>query len=223
MGPGQLSQESQDTGPFTNVSVMGILVREYALCVQTSSGARDAHQRKELEYMTNLGRTKRRQLLKGAGTLSALGALTALGKPAVAFANSTNAAQGPEGSWFFTVTASSSSGLPSPIVGLETYAAGGGYTETDQLSFMPSTLATPGHGSWKRTGERTFLLTYLTLNHDTAGTFQGTSKIRQVATLNDAGDAYSGSGNFDVYDVQGTILLSGTFTIHATRIRVEAP
>jgi hypothetical protein len=173
--------------------------------------------------MTDLGKTKRRQLLKSAGVLSALGALTALGGPMTAFAKNTDAGQGPEGSWLFTVTATSSSGLPSPIMGIETYAAGGGYTETDQLSFMPSSLATPGHGSWKRTGERTFLLTYLTLNYDTKGTFQGTSKIRQIAKLNEAGNAYSGSGNFDVYDVQGNVILSGTFTIQATRIQVETP
>lgn len=172
--------------------------------------------------MTDSRKTKRRHLLKGAGILGTLGALIALGWPMAAFAKNT-VDQGPEGSWLFTVTATSSSGLPSPVLGLETYVAGGGYTETDQLSFMPSSLATPGHGSWKRTGERTFLLTYLTLNHDMQGTFQGTSKIRQVATLNETGDAYKGSGNFDVYDVHGNVLVAGTFTIQATRIRVEAP
>ena len=171
--------------------------------------------------MIDPGKTKRRQLLKGVGALSALGALTALGTPIAAFAKNTDAGQGPEGSWLFTVTATSSSGLPSPIIGFETYAAGGGYTETDQLSFMPSSLATPGHGAWKRTGDRTFLLTYLTLNHDTKGTFQGTSKIRQIATLNEAGNAYSGSGNFDVYDVHGKVILFGTFSVRATRILVE--
>ena len=174
--------------------------------------------------MIDLGQTKRRQLLiRGAGVLSALGALTALGRPMEVFAKNTDAGQGPEGSWLFTVTTTSSSGLPSPIIGVETYAAGGGYTETDQLSFMPSTLATPGHGSWKRTGERTFLMTYLTLNHDPQGTFQGTSKIRQIATLNEARNAYSGSGSFDVYDVHDNVILSGTFSVQATRIQVETP
>jgi hypothetical protein len=173
--------------------------------------------------MTGPSKTKRRQFLKGAAALSSLGALAALGSPTAASAKNTDSGQGPEGSWLFTVTATSSSGLPSPIIGIETYAAGGGYTETDQLSFMPSSLATPGHGSWKRTGERAFLLTYLTLNYDTKGTFQGTSKIRQIATLNEAGNTYSGSGNFDVYDVHGNVVLSGTFTIQATRIQVERP
>jgi hypothetical protein len=45
--------------------------------------------------MANLVRTKRRQLVKGAGVLSALGALTALGQPMAAFAESTGAGQGP--------------------------------------------------------------------------------------------------------------------------------
>jgi hypothetical protein len=177
--------------------------------------------KKEVRKMTDLRKTKRRQLLKGAGVLSALGALTAFGSPMAAFARNNDAGQGPEGSWLYTVTPTSSSGLPSQVLGLETYAVGGGYTETDQLSFMPSTLATPGHGSWKLTGERTFLLTYITLNHDANGTFQGTSKIRQVATLNQTWTTYSGSGKFDIYDVQGNVILSGTFTIQAKRIRVE--
>jgi len=173
--------------------------------------------------MTDLGKTKRRQLLKSAGALSALGALAALESPTAAFAQNTHAGQGPEGSWLYTVTATSSSGPPSTVLGLETYSAGGGYIETDQFSFMHSSLATPGHGSWKLTGARTFLLTYINLSYDTHGTPQGTTKIRQVATLNQAGTAYSGTGNFGVYDVHGNVILSGTFTIKATRIGVESP
>lgn len=106
--------------------------------------------------MTNLGRTKRRQLLKGAGALSALGALTAFASPRAVFAKNTAEGQGPEGSWLVTITDISASGLPSSILALETDSAGGGYTATDQLSFMPFSLANPAHGSWKRTGERTF-------------------------------------------------------------------
>ena len=64
--------------------------------------------------MTDPGKTKRRQLLKGAGALSALGALTALGSPMAAFAKNSDAGQGPEGSWLFTVTATSSSDLSHP-------------------------------------------------------------------------------------------------------------
>ena len=172
--------------------------------------------------MTDQGKTTRRQLLKGAAALSSLGALAALGGPMTAFAKNTNNDQGPEGSWLYTATITNP-GPPVTELGLETYAAGGGYVETDQLSFMPGTLASPGHGSWKNTGKRTFLLTFLNLTHDAVGTPQGTFKVRQVATLSEDGNAYSGSGSFDGYDVSGNVIFSGTFTITAVRIAVEKP
>jgi len=167
-------------------------------------------------------KTTRRQLLKGAGALSSLGALVALGSPTAAFANNANEDQGPEGSWLYTATITNP-GPPFTELGLETYAAGGGYVGIDQLSFTPGSLATPGHGSWKSTGKRTFLLTFLNLTYDAAGTPQGTSKVRQVATLSEDGNAYSGSGSFDIYDLSGNVVLAGTFTITAVRIAVEKP
>ena len=166
--------------------------------------------------------TTRRQLLKSAGALSSLGALAALGSPTAAFAKSANEDQGPEGSWLYTVTITDSDPTFTEL-GLETYGAGGGYVGIDQLSFTPGSLATPGHGSWKSTGKRTFLLTFLNLTYDAAGTPQGTSKVRQVATLSEDGNAYSGSGNFDGYDVSGSVIFSGAFTITAVRIALEKP
>ena len=172
--------------------------------------------------MTDQGKTTRRQLLKGAGALSSLGALAALGSPTTAFAKNTNDDQGPEGSWLYTATITNP-GPPFTELGLETYVAGGGYVGIDQLSFTPGSLATPGHGSWKSTGKRTFLLTFLNLTHDAVGTPQGTFKVRQVATLSEHGNAYSGSGSFDIYDLSGNVVLAGTFTITAVRIAVEKP
>lgn len=167
-------------------------------------------------------KTTRRQLLKGAGVLSSLGALAALGRPMAAFAKNANEDQGPEGSWLYTVTMTNP-GPPLTELGLETYAAGGGYVGVDQLSFTPGSLATPGHGSWVSAGKRTFLLTFLYLNHDEAGNPQGTTKVRQIATLSEDGNAYSGSGSFDGYDVSGSVIFSGAFTITAVRIAVEKP
>ena len=166
--------------------------------------------------------TTRRQLLKGAAALSSLGALAALGSPTAAFAKNADEDQGPEGSWLYTVTITNP-GPPFTELGLETYAADGGYVGIDQLSFTPGSLATPGHGSWKSTEKRTFVLTFLNLTYDAAGTPQGTSKVRQVATLSEDGNAYSGSGSFDGYDVSGNVIFSGAFTITAVRIAVEKP
>jgi hypothetical protein len=131
-----------------------------------------------------------------------------------------NLLQGPQGSWLYTVT------IPGYTwQGIETYSAGGGYTEADQLSFTPTAVASAGHGAWKMTGGNTFDLTYLNLTFDSfsSGNPTGTLKVRQTTTISKDGDAYTGSGDYTYYDLDGNPMLSGTFTITAKRIVVEAP
>jgi len=45
--------------------------------------------------------------------------------------------------------------------------------------------------------------------------------VRESATLNKTGDAYSGSGTFEIRDLQGIPIRSGVATVQATRIKVE--
>ena len=172
--------------------------------------------------MTTLVKTKRRLLLRGAAVLTALVVLAALGSPVTALAQN-SASQGPEGSWLYTVTIPNPPSAPIVFLGTETYSAGGGYVEADQLSFMPGSLATAGHGAWKSTGERTFLLTYVNLTYDGNGNPTGTSKVRQTTRLARTGNSYSGSGDYAYYDLNGNVVLSGTITITASRILVESP
>ena len=178
--------------------------------------------------------TKSCQFLKlSAAVLTVLVALIPLGAPAAATAQDTAASkaefsgwppqrQGPEGSWLYTAT------IPGyTFQGIETYSAGGGYTEADQLSFSPSAVASAGHGAWKMTGANTLNLTYLNLTFDgfSTGNPTGTLKVRQTTTINKSGNSYTGSGDFTYYDLDGNPIpsISGTFTITATRIVVEAP
>ena len=163
--------------------------------------------------------------------LTALAALIPLGAPAAAVAqNATDLKaqwigslpQGPEGSWLYIVT------IPGyTFQGIETYSAGGGYTEADQLSFNPVAVASAGHGAWKMTGVRTFDLTYLNLTFDSfsIGNPTGTLKVRQTTTIGKSGNSYTGSGDYTYYDLDGNPIpsISGTFTIRATRIVVQAP
>jgi hypothetical protein len=93
--------------------------------------------------------------------------------------------------------------------------------EADQLSFTPGYLATAGHGGWKSTGKDGFLLTYMNLTYDANGNPTGTGKVRQTTTI--SGNSYSGSGDYAYYDVYGNVVASGTFTITAKRILVQAP
>jgi len=128
-----------------------------------------------------------------------------------------------EGSWLYTVSIPNPSGPPIVFQGVETYAAGGGYSEADQLSFTPGYLATAGHGAWRLTGDRTFLLTYVNLTYDPAGNATGSSKVRQIMKLDHQGKNYTGSGDFTYYDLNGKVVAAGTFTITAQRIMVQAP
>ena len=159
--------------------------------------------------------------------LAVLGALIPLGVSTAAAAQNTaqfgpNLSQGPEGSWLYTVT------IPGyTFQGIETYSAGGGYTEADQLSFNPIAVASAGHGAWKMTGGNTFNLTYINLTFDafSSGNPTGTLKVRQTTRIDRSGNSYTGSGDYTYYDLHGNPLLniSGTFTITATRIVVEPP
>lgn len=162
-------------------------------------------------------KTNIRQLFKSTALVALF--LTMLGNSASAFAQDND---GPEGSWIYTVT------IPGyTFLGIETYSAGGGYTEADQLSFLPIAVASAGHGAWQNAGKDRFLLTYVNLTFDgfSTGNPTGVLKVRQTATINKAGNSYSGSGDYTYYDLTGKPIpgLSGTFTITATRILVQAP
>jgi hypothetical protein len=159
--------------------------------------------------------------------LTILVALISLGVPTVVAAQnsaqfSLSLPQGPEGSWLYTVT------IPGyTFQGIETYSAGGGYTEADQLSFSPIAVASAGHGAWKMTGGNTFNLTYINLTFDafSSGNPTGTLKVRQTTTIDKSGNSYTGSGDYTYYDLDGNPIpiISGTFTITAKRIVVQAP
>ncbi|MGA8233928.1 MAG: hypothetical protein WB795_20800 [Candidatus Acidiferrales bacterium] len=56
---------------------------------------------------------------------------------------------------------------------------------------------------------------------NTNGNPTGSSKVRQTTKLE--GNCCTGSGDYAYYDVNGNVVLSGTFTITATPILVEAP
>ena len=162
-----------------------------------------------------------------AVALAILGGLIPLGVPTLAVAQNTaqfsaSLPQGPEGSWLYTVT------IPGyTFQGIETYSAGGGYTEADQLSFSPIAVASVGHGAWKMTGGNTFDLTYLNLTFDafSSGNPTGTLKVRQTTRIDKSGNSYSGSGDYTYYDLDGNPIpsISGTFTITAKRIVVQVP
>ena len=169
---------------------------------------------------TRTPRAVRRRLGPSFHGFLALLLLALLGASPAAFAQASATPTGPEGSWLYTVT------IPgfTTFQGVETYAVEGVYSEADQLSFNPSSAASAGHGAWTSKG-RKFLLTYLNLTFDafSTGMPTGTLKVRQRAKLDKAGNTYSGAGEYTYFDTSGNVVLTGPFTITATRIQVEAP
>jgi hypothetical protein len=165
------------------------------------------------------------QKFRNAFALPALIAVGMLGNLAPARAQPM-VLQHPVGSWLYTVTIPVDDNPAHNIVfqGVETYMLGGGYIETDQLSFSPTFgLSTPSHGSWASTGGSDFLMTYLNFTFDSTGTAQGKGMVRQTATIGKDKKSYSGSGDFSYLDPTGKVVLAGTFTVTATRIEVQAP
>jgi hypothetical protein len=155
-----------------------------------------------------------------AALFTVLLTVAACGTSRAAFAEEVKC--GPEGSWISPVT------IPGyTFTGIETYDAGGGYTEADQLSFNPIGVASAGHGAWKSTGRNSFLLTYDNLTFDafSSGNPTGSLVVRQTTKIDKSGNSYSGSGDYTYYDLDGNSIpsISGTFTITAKRILVQAP
>jgi hypothetical protein len=163
-------------------------------------------------------RLDRRRMLKGAGALGALGALAALQSPAPARADDQEDEHrhGLIGAWEFTATISPGASLNR---GLSLVAPGGVALFTDQGE--PSQHVGSGVGAWVRTGKRTIALTFVRQRFDATGTLVGTTKILEARTLDAAGDTFSGSGSFNVLDLTGKVVASGTFTIQGTRIRAS--
>ena len=120
--------------------------------------------------------------------------------------------KGPEGSWIVNVKY----GDPNvtPFQALITYGAGGGLVETDLGN-------SPGHGAWVSTGANTFAFTFVTFTSDSKGNPTGTAKVREAATLSKGGDAYSGAGTVDQFDVNGKLITSHSLETQARRIHVE--
>jgi hypothetical protein len=129
-----------------------------------------------------------------------------------------------EGSWLATITFTTFSPAPAPFPlplsfqALVTYAAGGGLVETSQLDQASPIPASPGHGAWVCTAERTYRNTFQAFNFDATGKPTGMRTIAETLTLSADGDTYSGSGTFQNTDLTGKVLNSGTFTSTATRI-----
>jgi hypothetical protein len=104
--------------------------------------------------------------------------------------------------------------------GLITFSEGGGMIASAQGDNLlnQGSLATPGHGSWVRTGNRAFLFTFVQILYDANGAYDGKIRVRHTATLNTSGSAWSGQLTLEVFDPGDNLVFTGTGGGTATRI-----
>jgi hypothetical protein len=126
----------------------------------------------------------------------------------------------PVGSWLIKATTITGPQPPS-FQALTTYMVGGGIIETDQTDFTTQSLSSPAHGTWKSIGNNRFASTTLNFFFDAQGHPAGTVEVREIDTLSNNGNVYTGSAKFSVANNSGQQIANGSFTILATRIPVK--
>ncbi|HEY8816258.1 MAG TPA: hypothetical protein VIP57_14280, partial [Candidatus Dormibacteraeota bacterium] len=114
-------------------------------------------------------------------------------------------------------------GRPTAKV-LVVLADGGGALRSSQNDLKPASLASPSYGSWANLeAKRQIGITFRNFRYSATSDLVGTSKIRVRATLSEDGDGFSGAGNTQLFDLNGSVTATITFTVDASRIAVELP
>jgi hypothetical protein len=170
----------------------------------------------------------RRRVLQSTG---ALGALAVLAGPGLAHADAAAdssplaqvaqlpAAEDPTlsvlGTWLETIT--SPDNVFPAFQTLTTYAAGSGLISTASIDLNPATLGSGAFGAWVRTGGRSYRWFAHAFAYTPQGAPNGLFNIRESVALNQAGDAYSGTGGYEIVN-NGTVLFSASVKTAATRV-----
>jgi hypothetical protein len=132
-----------------------------------------------------------------------------------------------EGTWRVTLTFSDD----FQVKALLTVMAGGRSENEGTLisssdaSFVPNPSCLPEQGEWQRTGARSFIATRHGFCFDSEKQFEpaGTVSFRDVLTLNENGEEFTGRALFEILDPAGTVVFSANFQTHGVRQHPQAP
>ncbi len=116
-----------------------------------------------------------------------------------------------EGSWLQTVV---QEGNPEPFKVLASFAAGGALTHSVSLNPAQS----PFHGTWKRTGRRTYVWSGQSFGYDDDFVFGATIHVRDEITLAKDGESFTAKGRVRVIGLDGTVFVDAPSTVEAVRI-----
>jgi len=90
---------------------------------------------------------------------------------------------------------------PNPFPSLNTFHAGGTFSETGSRS--PPSRRSPGHGVWQRTGARSYEARYTFQGFDPNGFLATNMDIRSAITLTGDGDSFTGIARLNYSDISG--------------------
>jgi hypothetical protein len=156
-------------------------------------------------------------MLERGGLIVGAGAALSAISPGIARADG-NDRTSLEGGWIGTTDAGAGFGK---FMAAYMFARGGGMVTSSSIDLSPRSLSTPGYGTWTRTGDRQFLMTFDAFVFDQQGNPAGVVESRATAVLDATGDAWSGVFKFEVRAPNGAVVFSGSGTHSATRIRPE--
>jgi hypothetical protein len=130
-----------------------------------------------------------------------------------------------EGTWVATVTFTDGFALKV----LFTFMPGkdeneGTLIDTNEFLLTPDPIGAPDQGVWQRTADRTFIATHLAFLFNSAdGSPAGTAKVRDAITLNQLNDRFTGRQFVEIFDTDGTFVVSFSATMTAVKLKAEAP
>lgn len=101
--------------------------------------------------------------------------------------------------------------------GLFTYHKGGTSSETAGGPPGP-TRRSPGHGIWKRTGNRTFGSKFMYLRYNADGTLAGSQRITTQLRLDQNGNRTDNTVAIEVLDIDGNVISTGCATTVGFRL-----
>jgi hypothetical protein len=88
---------------------------------------------------------------------------------------------------------------------------------------VPKMVISTTHGTWGRTDDGRFGLTFVGFAFDDTGAFLATQRIRVAVEVDDTVGSFSGPYRTDLVADDGSVVASSSGTVQGTRIHVEVP